>query len=273
MHSVRPKPLHLLCGRPMILHVLDAMAEIDVDPGRRGGRAPGRVGHQDARATRPALHADRVRRAGDAVGHRRRAGRRAHRPARRRRRGRRCRRPPGGHARSCARRRWPRWCATTGPPMPARRCSPPKSRIPVATAGSCTARTTSCAGSSRRSTPPTRRRRSPRSTRRSTASAGASLAPALRRLSPANAQGEYYLTDAVGVLFSAGYRVQSLVLRDPMEAAGRQRPGPAGRGRGRAAGSDQRALDAPGRDHVGPRAHLCRRRGRSWPPMSRSCRA
>jgi len=30
MHSVRPKPLHLLCGRPMILHVLDAMAEIDV---------------------------------------------------------------------------------------------------------------------------------------------------------------------------------------------------------------------------------------------------
>jgi bifunctional UDP-N-acetylglucosamine pyrophosphorylase/glucosamine-1-phosphate N-acetyltransferase len=46
------------------------------------------------------------------------------------------------------------------------------------------------------------------------------LAPALRRLTPANAQGEYYLTDAVSVLFSAGYRVQSLVLRDPIEAAG-----------------------------------------------------
>jgi bifunctional UDP-N-acetylglucosamine pyrophosphorylase/glucosamine-1-phosphate N-acetyltransferase len=46
------------------------------------------------------------------------------------------------------------------------------------------------------------------------------LAPALRRLTPANAQGEYYLTDAVSVLFSAGYRVQSLVLSDPMEAAG-----------------------------------------------------
>jgi bifunctional UDP-N-acetylglucosamine pyrophosphorylase/glucosamine-1-phosphate N-acetyltransferase len=46
------------------------------------------------------------------------------------------------------------------------------------------------------------------------------LAPALRRLTPANAQGEYYLTDAVSVLFSAGYRVQSLVLPDPMEAAG-----------------------------------------------------
>ena len=30
MRSERPKPLHLLCGRPMILHVLDAMAEVDV---------------------------------------------------------------------------------------------------------------------------------------------------------------------------------------------------------------------------------------------------
>ncbi len=46
------------------------------------------------------------------------------------------------------------------------------------------------------------------------------LAPALRRLTPANAHGEYYLTDAVRVLSSAGYRVQSLVLPDPMEAAG-----------------------------------------------------
>src|SRR6202451_3500994 len=46
------------------------------------------------------------------------------------------------------------------------------------------------------------------------------LAPTLRRLSPANAQGEYYLTDAVGVLSSAGYSVRSLVLPDSMEAAG-----------------------------------------------------
>jgi bifunctional UDP-N-acetylglucosamine pyrophosphorylase/glucosamine-1-phosphate N-acetyltransferase len=46
------------------------------------------------------------------------------------------------------------------------------------------------------------------------------LAPALRRLTPANAQGEYYLTDAISVLFSAGYRVQSLVLPDSIEAAG-----------------------------------------------------
>jgi bifunctional UDP-N-acetylglucosamine pyrophosphorylase/glucosamine-1-phosphate N-acetyltransferase len=46
------------------------------------------------------------------------------------------------------------------------------------------------------------------------------LAPTLRRLSPANAQGEIYLTDAIGVLHSAGYAVRSLVLPDPMEAAG-----------------------------------------------------
>jgi bifunctional UDP-N-acetylglucosamine pyrophosphorylase/glucosamine-1-phosphate N-acetyltransferase len=46
------------------------------------------------------------------------------------------------------------------------------------------------------------------------------LAPTLRRLSPANAQGEYYLTDALAVLSSAGYRVCSLVLQDSMEAAG-----------------------------------------------------
>ncbi len=46
------------------------------------------------------------------------------------------------------------------------------------------------------------------------------LAPTLRRLSPANAQGEYYLTDVVAVLSSAGYTVRSLVLPDSMEAAG-----------------------------------------------------
>ena len=46
------------------------------------------------------------------------------------------------------------------------------------------------------------------------------LAPTLRRISPANAQGEYYLTDAVAVLSSAGYSVKALVLPDSMEAAG-----------------------------------------------------
>jgi bifunctional UDP-N-acetylglucosamine pyrophosphorylase/glucosamine-1-phosphate N-acetyltransferase len=46
------------------------------------------------------------------------------------------------------------------------------------------------------------------------------LAPALRRLSPENAQGEYYLTDVVEVLYHAGYNVVSMVVADPMETAG-----------------------------------------------------
>ena len=88
------------------------------------------------------------------------------------------------------------------------------------------------------------------------------LAPTLRRLSPANAQGEYYLTDAVGgACSSAGY-ARALPGAARLHGGGRgQRPGPAGRGRGRAARPHQRALDAPRRHHVGPRAHLRRRRG------------
>lgn len=46
------------------------------------------------------------------------------------------------------------------------------------------------------------------------------LAPALRRLRPLNAQGEYYLTDVIGVLHEAGYPVTSVVMSDPVEAAG-----------------------------------------------------
>jgi bifunctional UDP-N-acetylglucosamine pyrophosphorylase/glucosamine-1-phosphate N-acetyltransferase len=44
------------------------------------------------------------------------------------------------------------------------------------------------------------------------------LAPALRRLSPENAQGEYYLTDAIAVLRDAGHKVIALQAEDPGEA-------------------------------------------------------
>ena len=44
-----------------------------------------------------------------------------------------------------------------------------------------------------------------------------------------------------------------------------QRPGPAGGGRSRAAGQDQREVDAPRRHHVGPRADLYRCRCRDRP--------
>lgn len=46
------------------------------------------------------------------------------------------------------------------------------------------------------------------------------LAPALRRTTPDNAQGEYYLTDVVAVLAAAGYPVGSVLVDDPLEVAG-----------------------------------------------------
>ena len=46
------------------------------------------------------------------------------------------------------------------------------------------------------------------------------LAPALRRLSPKNAQAEYYLTDVIEILAKAGYGVAGFRLADPIEAHG-----------------------------------------------------
>ena len=149
------------------------------------------------------------------------AGRRPHRAARRDgRRGRRRRGPARRHPAAAARRPWPRWSATTATTTPGPPCSPPRWSTPPATGGWCGAATTWWPGWSRRPTPTTRSGRSLRSTPRSTASGAACWPPRLRRLSPANAQGEYYLTDVVGVLYDAGYRVEALVVADPMEAAG-----------------------------------------------------
>ena len=49
---------------------------------------------------------------------------------------------------------------------------------------------------------------------------GSLLAPALRRLDPDNAQGEYYLTDVIEVLAQAGHPVDSMAVSSPIEAAG-----------------------------------------------------
>jgi bifunctional UDP-N-acetylglucosamine pyrophosphorylase/glucosamine-1-phosphate N-acetyltransferase len=46
------------------------------------------------------------------------------------------------------------------------------------------------------------------------------LGPALRRITPENAQGEYYLTDVVEVLAGAGYRVSAVVADDPADTKG-----------------------------------------------------
>lgn len=46
------------------------------------------------------------------------------------------------------------------------------------------------------------------------------LAPALRRLSPSNFKREYYLTDTIEVLSSAGYKVDTFICTDPLEVIG-----------------------------------------------------
>src|SRR2546421_5502490 len=46
MRSTRPKPLHVICGRPMLLHVLDALSELPID------RAVVVVGHGAERVTK-----------------------------------------------------------------------------------------------------------------------------------------------------------------------------------------------------------------------------
>src|SRR3981081_3060161 len=49
MRSSRPKPLHRLCGRPMVLHVLDALAELEL------ARAVVVVGHGAERVIKALL--------------------------------------------------------------------------------------------------------------------------------------------------------------------------------------------------------------------------
>jgi hypothetical protein len=46
MRSARPKPLHVLCGRPMVLHILDALSELPLE------RAVVVVGHGAERVTK-----------------------------------------------------------------------------------------------------------------------------------------------------------------------------------------------------------------------------
>src|SRR3954452_21560890 len=49
MRSKRPKPLHVLCGRPLVLHVSDALSELDLD------RVVVVVGHGAVRVTKTLL--------------------------------------------------------------------------------------------------------------------------------------------------------------------------------------------------------------------------
>lgn len=50
--------------------------------------------------------------------------------------------------------------------------------------------------------------------------AGRRLRETIQKLRSDNAQGEFYLTDVIGLLVAAGDRVDSLAIEDPLEAAG-----------------------------------------------------
>ena len=219
MHSVRPKPLHLLCGRPMILHVLDAMAEIDVT------RVVVVVGHRAEWVTKtlvqhapPSMQIEFVEQetqsgTGDALA----VGLTGlpddddeeedvvvlpgDTPLLR----------PQTLAALVRHHR----AADAGATLLTAEVEDPRGygRV-VHGKDDVVCRIVEEVDATDEEKVITEINTSIYCFRRSI------LAPALRRLSPANVQGEYYLTDAVGVLFSAGYRVQSLVLRDPMEAAG-----------------------------------------------------
>jgi bifunctional UDP-N-acetylglucosamine pyrophosphorylase / glucosamine-1-phosphate N-acetyltransferase len=220
MRSSRPKALHRLCGRPMVLHVLDALAELDLE------RAVVVVGHGAERVIKtmheqapPGLLIEFVeqriqRGTGDAV--------------------------------SVALTVFPDDDVEDGGDIVVLPGDTPLLRPPTLAALVRTHRLADAAATilTARLPDPTGYGRVVRSrddrVARIVEQADASdeerqideintaiycfrrsvLAPALRRLSPENAQGEYYLTDVVEVLHGAGYPVTSLVVADPMEAAG-----------------------------------------------------
>lgn len=219
MRSERPKPLHRLCGRPMVLHVLHGLAELDLD------RAVVVVGHGASRVTKavgeqppPGLHLDfveqRVQRGtGDAV--------------------------------MVALTAFPDEDSDDGDiivlPGDTPLLRPPTlaalvrtHRRAEAAATVLTARVADPTGYGRVARD--RGGRISRIVEQADATAEelaidevntsiyvfrrSVLAPALRRLTPDNAQGEYYLTDVIAVLHDAGYPVMSMVVDDSMEAAG-----------------------------------------------------
>ena len=271
MRSSRPKPLHHLCGRPMV-HLRARRRR----PGRACERRVVVVGHganwvetslkERSRDRRRTQLRRAVRAAGD--------GPRRHRS--------RC--PtisdeigdtdgdvlilPGRHAAAAPRARSPTSSRAHRASQAALTVLTRRGRRPVrlrphrAREGRRRSR-----GSSKNATPATRRGRSPRSTPSIMVVRGSLLGPALRLVGRQNSQNEYYLTDLVGV--AARHRATSRrrsSLDDAERGVGRERPRPARRGRGRAARADQRALDDDRGDHVGPRLDLRRRRRRSSQP-------
>ena len=219
MKSARPKPVHLLCGRPMVLHVVDALDDLDVD------RAVVVVGHGAERVTKTMLEQAPPRLSIDFVEQRVQRG--------------------TGDAVSVALTAFPDDDLEDGeivvlpgdtpllrPATLADRVG--RQREKGAAASLLTTRLSDPTGYGR--VVRDKNDRVARIVEEADATAEerridevntsiycfrrSVLAPALRRLSPENAQGEYYLTDVIEVLHDAGYTVVSSVVEDPMEAAG-----------------------------------------------------
>ncbi len=219
MKSERPKPLHVLCGRPMVLHVIDALAELDVD------RVVVVVGHSAERVTKTLLEGGPDKLIIDFVEQHVQRG--------------------TGDAVSVGLTAFPDDDAEDGDIIvlpgdtPLVR-SPTLDRLVArhretqAAASLLTARVEDATGYGR--VVRDKRENVARIVEQADATdeelgidevntsiycfRRSVLAPALRRLSPENAQGEYYLTDVVGVLHDAGYPVISMEVADPMEVAG-----------------------------------------------------
>ena len=219
MKSARPKPVHLLCGRPMVLHVVDSLSELEVD------RAVVVVGHGAERVTKAMLEQAPPRLQIDFVEQRVQRG--------------------TGDAVSVALTAFPDDDAEDGEIVvlpgdtPLLRPSTVASLVRLhreskAAASLLTTRLHDPTGYGR--VVRDKNDRVARIVEQADATAEeraidevntsiycfrrSVLAPALRRLSPENAQGEYYLTDVVEVLHDAGYPVVSLIAGDSLEAAG-----------------------------------------------------
>ena len=219
MRSNRPKPLHRLCGRPMVLHVLDALAELDV------ARVVVVVGHGADRVGRTLsdhapkgleielVHQDEQRGTGDAVA----VGLTG---------------LPGDPAGEDDVVVLPGDTPLLRPPTVAALVRHHRTQGAAATL--LTAEVPDPRGYGRivrgrdgavlrvvEDADATIHERELMEVNTSIYCFRRSvLAPSLRRLRPANEQGEYYLTDAIGVLSEAGYKVEALLATDPMEAAG-----------------------------------------------------
>lgn len=222
MRSSLPKPLHRLCGRPMVLHVLDALAELPIDRvvvvvGYRSSEvtktlqaeAPGELRLEFVEQARPLGTGDAVAvaltalpEAYDTAGE---DGDLVVLPGDT---------PLVRPATLAALVRAHRSSDAAATLLTARLADPTGYGRIVRAKGGDVARIVEHADASEEE--------------RAIEEVGTSiycfrhnlLAPALRRVSPNNAQGEYYLTDAVAVLHEAGYPVTALEAPDGGEAAG-----------------------------------------------------